>query len=112
MQYLLRGRVLGPLCLAASLQLTAVAQTSITGAGSSAAAPVYKVWAVEYGKKRGDVLSYEPVGSGAGMARIRKREVDFGASDIIATRAELEKDGLIMVPTVITGVVPVINLPR
>jgi len=87
------------------------ADASILGAGSSAAAPVYRTWATEYAKAHGDALTYEPVGSGAGMSRIRKREVDFGASDVVASKEELERDGLIMIPTVITGVVPVVNLP-
>jgi phosphate transport system substrate-binding protein len=103
---------LGGFCLAAVLLSPAHAQSSLTGAGSSAASPVYRIWAQEYVRKQGDVLSYDPVGSGAGMAKIRKREVDFGTSDVITARSELEKDGLIMVPTVITGVVPVINLPH
>src|SRR5689334_16432654 len=109
---LYRLPVLALLGLVPFLVSPAHAQATMSGAGSSAAAPVYKVWAQEYAKKRGDALAYEPVGSGAGMARIRKREVDFGASDVIASRAELDKDGLVMVPTVITGVVPVVNLPR
>src|SRR5262245_44287386 len=71
-----------------SLHLPAVAQTALTGAGSSAAAPVYRIWGQEYAKKGGDALTYEPVGSGAGMARIRNREVDFGASDVIASKAD------------------------
>jgi phosphate transport system substrate-binding protein len=88
------------------------AQQQFSGAGSSAAAPVYRAWAREYAKSRGENLSYEPVGSGAGMTRIRKREVDFGASDIISSKAELDRDGLVMVPTVIIGIVPVVNLPK
>lgn len=85
------------------------AASGITGAGSSAAAPVYKVWADEYAKTHSDELRYDPIGSGAGMARINRREVDFGASDIIASGADLKKNGLVMFPTVITGVVPVVN---
>ena len=46
---------------------TAQAQT-IIGAGSSAAAPVYRIWGSEYAKEKGSALTYEPVGSGAGMA--------------------------------------------
>lgn len=98
----------------------AVAQTpvatgptaALTGAGSSAAAPVYGAWAREYAKEHGEALSYAPIGSGAGMAKIRAGEVDFGSSDVIAARHELDRDGLVMFPTVITGVVPVVNLPR
>jgi phosphate transport system substrate-binding protein len=101
--------------LAASLLVGASAASAadnINGAGSSAAAPVYKVWATEYAKSHAVALVYDPVGSGAGMAKINKREVDFGASDIIANAADLKKNGLVMFPTVITGVVPVVNLAR
>src|SRR5262245_41441503 len=87
-----------------SLHAPLFAAPGLNGAGSSAAAPVYQVWAQEYAKGGGERLAYEPVGSGAGMAKIRKREVDFGASDVIASKAELERDGLVMFPTVITGV--------
>ena len=90
----------------------ATAADSINGAGSSAAAPVYKVWADEYAKTHATSLTYDPAGSGAGMARINKREVDFGASDIIASSADLKKNDLVMFPTVITGVVPVVNLSK
>jgi phosphate transport system substrate-binding protein len=46
------------------------------------------------------------------MAKINKREVDFGASDVIGSPADLKKNDLVMFPTVITGVVPVVNLPH
>ena len=85
---------------------------SITGAGSSAAAPVYKIWGSEYAKARGATLDYAPVGSGAGMAKINKHEVDFGASDVIASAADLKKNDLVMFPTVITGVVPIVNIAK
>ena len=88
------------------------AADNINGAGSSAASPVYRIWATEYAKSHATALVYDPVGSGAGMARINKREVDFGASDIIASAADLKKNGLVMFPTVITGVVPVVNVAR
>ena len=88
------------------------AAEAINGAGSSAAAPVYRIWATEYARGQGAPLVYDPVGSGAGMARISRREVDFGASDVIASAADLKKNDLVMFPTVITGVVPVVNLPH
>ena len=94
------------------LSTSACAAESLTGAGSSAAAPVYKVWTDEYNKKGGESIAYEPIGSGAGMTKIRQRQVDFGASDVISSKAELEKDGLIMFPTIISGVVPVVNVPK
>ncbi len=102
---------------AASIAVLAVSASSfaaeaINAAGSSAAAPVYKIWATEYARGQGTTLAYDAVGSGAGMARINKREVDFGASDVIASAADLKKNDLVMFPTVITGVVPVVNLPH
>ncbi|MBS1227656.1 MAG: pstS [Proteobacteria bacterium] len=88
------------------------ADQELHGAGSSAAAPVYKAWAQEYRKGGGRSIAYDPVGSGAGMTQIRQRQVDFGASDVISPKEELAKDGLVMFPTVISGVVPVVNLPK
>ena len=98
--------------LLSSMTSQAFAAETISGAGSSAAAPVYRVWAAEYTKSQGVGISYDPIGSGAGMAKIDKHEVDFGASDIIGSAADLKKNDLVMFPTVITGVVPVVNLPR
>ncbi len=84
----------------------------LSGAGSSAAAPIYRSWSAAYAQQGGEALSYDPIGSGAGMASIRQRKVDFAASDVIDSKAQLDKEGLLMVPTVITAVVPVVNLPR
>jgi phosphate transport system substrate-binding protein len=50
------------------------------------------------------------VGSGAGLRQIRGKTVDFGASDMPLKDDELAKDGLMQFPTVIGGVVPVINV--
>ena len=102
------------LSIGAGLLLTplAAADPALRGAGSSAAAPVYKAWADEYRKRDGVSIAYDPVGSGAGMARIRERQVDFGASDVVSGKEELTRDRLVMFPTVISGVVPVVNLAR
>jgi len=100
------GASLGPVSAGAAQS------QSITGAGSSAAAPVYKIWGAEYAKAKGTALDYAPVGSGAGMAKINRHEVDFGASDVIASAADLKKNDLVMFPTVITGVVPIVNVAR
>ncbi len=107
-------RTVVALALTASLALATPvhAADTISGAGSSAAAPVYKIWAAEYAKARGTLLDYAPVGSGAGMAKINKHEVDFGASDVIASAADLKKNDLVMFPTVITGVVPIVNVGK
>jgi phosphate transport system substrate-binding protein len=82
----------------------------MTGAGSSFAAPIYSKWADAYNKVTGARLNYQSIGSGAGLQQIRSKTVDFGASDMPLTDAELAKDGLIQFPTVIGAVVPVVNI--
>jgi phosphate transport system substrate-binding protein len=90
-------------CLVASAQ-------DVTGAGASFPAPVYAKWADAYNKATGARVNYQSVGSGAGMNQIRAKTVDFGASDAPLSDEALAKDGLLQFPTVIGGVVPVINV--
>ena len=87
----------------------AVAQ-DVTGAGATFPAPIYAKWADSYNKSSGVRINYQSVGSGAGIRQIRAKTVDFGASDMPLTDAELAKDGLVQFPTVIGGVVPVVNI--
>jgi phosphate transport system substrate-binding protein len=98
--------------LAASVVLgsTAVLAQDVTGAGASFPAPLYAKWADAYNKATGAKINYQSVGSSAGLRQIRGRTVDFGASDIPLTDADLAKDGLVQFPTVMGGVVPVVNV--
>ena len=82
----------------------------VTGAGASFPAPVYAKWADAYNKATGVRINYQSVGSGAGIRQIRGKTVDFGASDAPLSDADLAKDGMIQFPTVIGGVVPVVNI--
>jgi phosphate transport system substrate-binding protein len=82
----------------------------VTGAGASFPAPLYAKWADAYNKATGAKINYQSVGSSAGLRQIRGKTVDFGASDVPLSDAELAKDGLIQFPTVMGGVVPVINV--
>lgn len=95
----------------AAASLAASADT-ITGAGSFASGPIYKTWAAEFAKSSGHQLVYQAIGSNAAMAKMVRREVDFGSSDVMASAEELKKNDLVMVPTALTGVVPVVNLPH
>jgi phosphate transport system substrate-binding protein len=88
---------------------TAAAQDA-TGAGATFPAPLYAKWADAYNKAGGGRVNYQSVGSGAGLRQIRGKTVDFGASDMPLTDEELQKDGLVQFPTVIGGVVTVVNL--
>ncbi|MBC7781315.1 MAG: phosphate ABC transporter substrate-binding protein PstS [Proteobacteria bacterium] len=82
----------------------------ITGAGATFPAPLYARWAADYNKATGVRMNYQSIGSGGGLRQIRGKTVDFGASDVPLTDEELAKDGLIQFPTVIGGVVPIINV--
>ena len=82
----------------------------ITGAGATFPAPLYAKWAADYNKATGVKVNYQSVGSGAGIKQIDSKTVDFGASDMPLTDDELAKKGQIQFPTVIGGVVPVINV--
>lgn len=82
----------------------------VTGAGATFPAPIYAKWADAYNKATGARINYQSVGSGAGIRQIKAKTVDFGASDMPLKDEELAKDGLVQFPTVIGGVVPVINV--
>ncbi|ABM94234.1 phosphate ABC transporter substrate-binding protein PstS [Methylibium petroleiphilum] len=98
----------------AAVALIAVAGTAsaqdITGAGASFPAPVYSKWADAYNKATGARLNYQSIGSGGGIKQIKAKTVDFGASDAPLKDEELAKDGMVQFPTVIGGVVPVVNI--
>ena len=95
--------------LAVAAPLAALAQ-DVTGAGASFPAPLYSKWASDYNKATGVKINYQSVGSGAGLKQIEAKTVDFGASDAPLTDEELAKKGLVQFPTVIGGVVPVVNI--
>ncbi len=104
---LLRSLALG---LAVAAGATAACAQQVTGAGATFPAPLYAKWADAYNKATGVRVNYPSVGSGAGLRQIRGKTVDFGASDMPLTDEELAKDGLVQFPTVIGGVVPVVNI--
>lgn len=82
----------------------------ITGAGASFPAPIYSKWASDYNKATGVKVNYQSIGSGGGIRQIDAKTVDFGASDMPQTDEVLKTKGQMQFPTVIGGVVPVINV--
>jgi phosphate transport system substrate-binding protein len=94
----------------AGISFAAQAQ-QITGAGSSFAAPIYGKWAEAASAPTGLKLNYQSIGSGAGINQVNNRTVDFGASDMPVAAADLATHKLMQFPTVIGGVVMVVNIP-
>ncbi|GKS91276.1 MULTISPECIES: phosphate ABC transporter substrate-binding protein PstS [unclassified Acidovorax] len=103
-------RILVSGVVAAGAFSSAWAQQEATGAGASFPAPLYSKWAADYNKATGVKINYQSVGSGAGLRQIEAKTVDFGASDAPLKDDELAKKGLLQFPTVIGGVVPVVNI--
>ena len=86
------------------------ASGGISGAGATFPAPLYAKWAQVYQQQSGVSLNYQAIGSGGGIKQIEAKTVDFGASDKPLKPDELAKTGLYQFPTVMGGVVPIINL--
>ena len=95
--------------IAAAIAYPAIA-IDISGAGATFPYPIYAKWADAYKKETGNGLNYQSIGSGGGIKQITARTVTFGASDMPLKPDELEKIGVIQFPTVMGGVVPVVNL--
>jgi len=83
----------------------------VTGAGASFIYPVMSRWSADYSKASGKQVNYQSIGSGGGIAQIKAGTVDFGSSDAPLKPEELAKFGLAQFPSVIGGVVPVVNVP-
>ncbi|HEX3520143.1 MAG TPA: phosphate ABC transporter substrate-binding protein PstS [Solirubrobacteraceae bacterium] len=98
-----------------STTATAVSAGSgtISGAGSTFAAPVYEQWASSLS---GLTVNYQAVGSGAGITAVESKTVDFGASDPPLKAADEEaiaKNGstAVQIPMFLGAITVSYNLP-
>ena len=103
---------------AAALIAAAPAQTpsrtTIVGGGATFPYPVYSAWFAEYARIRPDVeISYQSIGSGAGIRQLTDQFVFFGASDAPMIEEELlaAPARIVHLPMVVGAVVPVYNVP-
>src|SRR5499425_2947076 len=95
--------------LAAAVAIPAQA-ADITGAGATFPYPIYAKWAEAYKTKTGIGMNYQSIGSGGGIAQIKAKTVDFGASDMPLKPEDLQAAALMQFPAIIGGVVPIVNL--
>jgi phosphate transport system substrate-binding protein len=87
---------------------------SLTGAGATFPAPLYQRWFAEYNKTNPNVqISYQSVGSGAGVEQFTQKTVDFGASDVAMKDEEIAKvdKGVVLLPVTAGSIVFAYNLP-
>lgn len=97
------------IALAAVFSANAAA-ADVTGAGASFVYPAMSKWSADYKSATGKQVNYQSIGSGGGIAQIKAATVDFGSSDAPMKPEELAKYGLGQFPSVIGGIVPVINV--
>ena len=100
--------------VAAAPAQTDAQQTTIVGAGATFPYPIYSAWFAEYAKVKPDVaITYQSIGSGAGIRQLTDQFVFFGATDAPMVEQELldAPARLVHVPTVVGAVVPVYNVP-
>ena len=88
-----------------------VGSGNVTGAGASFPDPLYKKAIYDYQQMHPQVtINYQSVGSGAGIKQFQANTVDFGASDVPMTAAEITAagglDALTQIPTTL-GVISV-----
>jgi phosphate transport system substrate-binding protein len=104
-------RLSAVVCAALALGAAGAAKADISGAGATFPAPVYAKWAEAYKAQTHIQLNYQAIGSGGGIKQIEAKTVDFGASDKPLKPDVLASNGLMQFPTVVGGVVPIMNLP-
>src|SRR5690606_16404925 len=83
----------------------------ITGAGATFIFPLITQWSADYHAATGNKINYQSIGSGGGIAAIKAGTVAFGSSDAPLAPEDLASSGLVQFPSVIGGVVPVVNVP-
>jgi len=83
---------------------------TLTAAGATFPAPLYQRWFQDYAAK-GHKVSYQAVGSGAGVRQFTAGTVDFGASDSAVKDSKIPASGLVHIPMTGGAIVPAYNNP-
>ena len=93
-----------------ALSALAAQAQDITGAGASFVFPVMSKWSSEYAAANQGRVNYQSIGSGGGIAQAKAGTIDFGSTDAPLASADLAQSKLAQFPSVVGGVVPVVNL--
>jgi phosphate transport system substrate-binding protein len=92
-----------------------IPMTTLNGAGATFPYPVYEKWFEAFHKRYPEIgIHYDPVGSEAGMSRLKEGTTDFAGSDVIIGADEYYAGGkpkFLRFPAILGAVVPVYNLP-
>lgn len=87
--------------------------SKISGAGATFPAPFYNIVFKNYTEESGNNVNYGAIGSGGGIRNLKDKTVDFGATDVFLSDAELKDMGaeVLHIPTALGAVVISYNLP-
>jgi phosphate ABC transporter phosphate-binding protein len=91
----------------------AKAEGTLTGAGATFPAPLYRLWFELFQQSHPGVrIGYDAVGSAEGIRLLTEAKVDFGASEVPLSDTIVRESHqrLTQVPTVLGAVVPIYNL--
>jgi phosphate transport system substrate-binding protein len=85
---------------------------NLSGAGATFPAPFYNIAVKDYATASGDKVSYGAAGSGAGIRSLQDKTVDFGATDVFLSDAEMVEMNaeIVHIPTCLGAVVMSYNL--
>ncbi|MCV2503686.1 MAG: phosphate ABC transporter substrate-binding protein PstS, partial [Neisseriaceae bacterium] len=83
---------------------------NIVGAGASFPNLIYTSWSTAYYQKTKEKINYQSIGSSAGLKQLNSRTIDFAASDVPLSDTELQKQNYFQFPTIIGGIVMIVNL--
>jgi phosphate transport system substrate-binding protein len=98
--------------LAGGSAVAASKASNLTGAGSTLVAPIMSKWGDAFKSKTGIGITYGAVGSGAGIAQITARTVDFGASDAPMTPDQASKaNDVLQIPWALAATLLSYNVP-
>jgi phosphate transport system substrate-binding protein len=88
-------------------------QGHLQGAGATFPAPLYQSWFESFEERNPNLhISYDPVGSGEGVQRLKEGTVDFGATDMPLSDQAMREfpHGLVQIPTVLGAVAIISNV--
>lgn len=102
--------------LMASTAVQAADSGSVKGAGSTFAKPLYDSWTKSFFQGNPGSLSFDGIGSGAGIGRFQNQVIDFAGSDAPMNDDQLpdtkgDNKDVLHIPTAYGGIVVTYNLP-
>src|SRR4051812_43311584 len=86
------------LIMASGLSVAVSFAGQVIGAGSTFIYPVLSQWTQTYANQTGTQINYQPIGSGGGIRQLQSHTVDFAASDMPMTVAQLNQNNWLQFP--------------